>query len=337
MGTMFLLAAVFVLTAAFSFVVAGRDTPNAVALPISAGALTPITALSMATIMRMTGAIMGVGTIQFFAAEFVTLVPRGTIGLSITAVGVAIALAWAIYTWWKGVAVSSSHALTASITGGAIAVSVLDTNHLTLTDLSPVAIAIGVSLIASPILAMLLAWVLAIPVTWFFKNTAPHRVGYGARGTLAITAAANALGHGVQYGQRIYVVVLMAVAAAGLDSIPDWLLAGSVILLLGLGTFLTAWRVNYTLTRRISLLDPLHSAMASTTSALLLLVGSFMLHIPLSSSLTTVAAITGTGAAHNSGSVRWAQVLRLMAYFIFTVIICAVAGFGLLAAILALA
>ena len=74
MGTVILLAAVFVLTAAFSFVVAGRDTPNAVALPIAAGALTPMTALWMTAVMRMVGAIMGVSTIQF-AAEFIELVP----------------------------------------------------------------------------------------------------------------------------------------------------------------------------------------------------------------------------------------------------------------------
>src|SRR5699024_4210369 len=77
----------------------------------------------------------------------------------------------------------------------------------------------------------------------------------------------------------------------------------------------------------ISLLDPLHSAVASSTSALLLLIGSFMLHIPLSSSLTTVAAITGAGTAQNSGAVRWIQVLRLMAYFIGTVLVCAAAAF----------
>ena len=334
MGTLILLAAVFVLTAAFSFVVAGRDTPNAVALPIASGALTPMTALWMTAVMRMAGAIMGVSTIQFFAAEFVELVPLDDRGLTIAVVGVAIALAWAIYTWWKGVAVSSSHALTASITGGALAVSLLDTNHLVLTDLSPVAVGIGLSLIISPILAALFAWVLAIPVTWFCKDTAPHRVGYSARGTLAITAAANALGHGVQYGQRIYIVLLMTIAAAGVDTIPLWLLASGVVALLGLGTFINAWRVNYTLTRRISVLDPLHSAIASSTSALLLLVGSFMLHIPLSSSLTTVASITGAGTAQNSGSVRWAQVLRLMMYFITTVVICAVVSFGVLSAIL---
>lgn len=334
MGTLILLAAVFVLTAAFSFVVAGRDTPNAVALPIASGALTPMTALWMTAVMRMAGAIMGVSTIQFFAAEFVELVPLDDRGLTIAVVGVAIALAWAIYTWWKGVAVSSSHALTASITGGALAVSLLDTNHLVLTDLSPVAVGIGLSLIISPILAALFAWVLAIPVTWFCKDTAPHRVGYSARGTLAITAAANALGHGVQYGQRIYIVLLMTIAAAGVDTIPLWLLASGVVALLGLGTFINAWRVNYTLTRRISVLDPLHSAIASSTSAFLLLVGSFMLHIPLSSSLTTVASITGAGTAQNSGSVRWAQVLRLMMYFITTVVICAVVSFGVLSAIL---
>ena len=336
MGTVILLAAVFVLTAAFSFVVAGRDTPNAVALPIAAGALTPMTALWMTAVMRMVGAIMEVSTIQFFAAEFIELVPLDDRGLTIATVGVAIALAWAIYTWWKGVAVSSSHALTASITGGALAVSLFSTNHLVLADLSPVAMAIGISLVASPILAVLVAWVLAIPVTWFCKDTAPHRVGYGSRGSLAITAAANALGHGVQYGQRIYIVLLMAIAAAEANTIPLWMVASGIVILLGLGTFINAWRVNYTLTRRISVLDPLHSAIASSTSAILLLVGSFMLHVPLSSSLTTVASITGAGTAQNSGSVRWAQVLRLMMYFITTVIICAVAGFAILGSILLL-
>ncbi|GAA4479036.1 low-affinity phosphate transporter PitH [Enteractinococcus fodinae] len=334
MGTFLLLAAVLILTAAFSFVVAGRDTPNAVALPIAAGALTPGTALSMTAVMRVVGAIMGVGSIQFFAAGFVALVPEGDIGLVVTAIGVAVALAWALFTWWKGVLVSSSHALTAAITGGAVAVSVLGAGHLIVDDLSPVAINLALSLIASPVLAVLLAWVVAIPLTWLTKNVAPHRVAYSSRGTLAITAAANALGHGVQYGQRLYIVALMSVTAAGADAIPHWALAWTIIVLLGLGTFVTAWRVNYTLTRRITVLDPMHSAIASSTSALLLLVGSFMLHIPLSSSITTVAAITGAGTAQNSGAVRWAQVLRLMTYFLMTVIVCAALGFGLLSLVM---
>lgn len=335
MSTLVLLTAVFTLVAAFSVVVAGRDTPNAVALPISSGALTPASAVSMSAVMRMAGAIMGVVSIDFFAADFAVLIPTGNIGLAITAMGIGVALAWAIFTWWRGVAVSSSHALTAAITGAAIAVSLTESAHLDLADLSPVALGISISLIASPILAMLVAWVLALPVTWFVRNTAPHRVGYGARGTLAIGAAANALGHGVQYGQRIYLVLLLSVAAAGVEAIPTWVLAVAVVVLLGLGSVMTAWRVNYTLARRITLLDPLHSAIASSTSAILLLVGSFMLHIPLSSSLTTVASITGAGAAQSNGVLRWVQVLRLIAYFLITVIICAVTAFTLLAAVLA--
>lgn len=336
MSTLILLTAVFILTAAFSFVVAGRDTPNAVALPIASGALTPANAVAMTAFMRMAGALMGVGTIQFFAAAFVELVPSGNVGLSVTTVGIAVALAWAIFTWWRGVAVSSSHALTAAVTGGAIAVSLTETGHLVLADLSPVSIGIIISLFASPVLAMLVAWLLAIPVTWFVKDTAPHRVSYGARGALAIGAAANALGHGVQYGQRIYLVLLMSVAAAGTEAIPNWVLATSVVILLGLGSIFTAWRVNYTLARRITVLDPLHSAVASSTSALLLLIGSFMLHIPLSSSLTTVAAITGAGTAQSSnGVVRWVQVLRLMTYFFFTVLVCAAAAFLILTTITA--
>src|SRR5690625_1882407 len=337
MSTVILLAAVLVLSAVFRLVVAGLDTPNAVALPIAAGALTPATALSMTALMRMVGAIMGVGTVQFFAAEFITLVPAGDIGLAITAIGIAVALTWALYTWWKGVVISSSHALTAAITGGAVAVSLLYSHHLTLNDLSPIGVSLLISLVTSPVLAALLAWLLAVPITWLTKNVAPHRVAYSSRGTLAITAAANALGHGVQYGQRIYLLMLMAVSVAGVEALPEWLLAGSVILLLGLGTFATAWRVNYTLARRIIVLDPLHSAVASSSSALLLLVGSFMLHFPLSSSITTVAAITGAGTAQNSGSVRWNQVVRLMAYFLLTVLICAAVGFAILSAVITLA
>ena len=113
----------------------------------------------------------------------------------------------------EGVAVSSSHALTASITGGALAVSLFSTNHLVLADLSPL-LWLSISLVASPILAVLVAWV-SIPVTWFCKDTAPHRVGYGSRGSWPSRQRANALGHGVQYGQRIYIVLLMAIAAAG--------------------------------------------------------------------------------------------------------------------------
>src|SRR5699024_9401228 len=76
----------------------------------------------------------------------------------------------------------------------------------------------------------------------------------------------------------------------------------------------------------ISLLSfPTRRSSDLSTSALLLLIGSFMLHIPLSSSLTTVAAITGAGTAQNSGAVRWIQVVRLMAYFIGTVLVCAAA------------
>jgi PiT family inorganic phosphate transporter len=336
MGTLFLLAAVMVLAAAFSFVVAGRDTPNAVALPIAAGALTPSSALGMTAVMRMAGAIMGVSTVNFFAAGFVELVPDGAIGLAITAIGLTVALAWALYTWWRGVVVSSSHALTASIAGGAVAVSMLGTNHLVFSDLIPTISNLTISLVASPILALVLAWLLAIPVTWLAKDVAPHRVAYSSRGTLAIAAAANALGHGVQYGQRIYIVMLMAVSAANVEAISSWVTASVVVLLLGLGTFVPAWRVNYTLARRITVLDPLHSAIASSTSALLLLIGSFMLHIPLSSSLTTVASITGAGTAQNSGAVRWVQVLRLTAYFVITVVLCAGVSFLLLSLIMSL-
>src|SRR5690625_851534 len=130
--------------------------------------------------------------------------------------------------------------------------------------------------------------------------------------------------------------MLMAVSAANVEAISSWVTASVVVLLLGLGTFVPAWLVNYTLARRITILDPLHSAVASSTSALLLLIGSFMLHIPLSSSLTTVAAITGAGTAQNNGVVRWVQVLRLMSYFFGTVIVCAATAFAIVGVISAL-
>ena len=127
MSTLLLFILAVVLAGALTFVVAGRDTPNAVALPIASGALTPVTALSMTALMRMVGAVLGVGTVQFFAADFVALVPAGNTGLSITIVGLAVTLAWA-YLPGFAVPLFRLSMPDASITGGAIALSCWDSS-----------------------------------------------------------------------------------------------------------------------------------------------------------------------------------------------------------------
>ena len=122
---------------------------------------------------------------------------------------------------------------------------------------------------------------------------------------------------------RILLVLLLAFAGAGAPSAVDWWVPLSVGTVLASGTLFGGWRIAHTLTERIVDLDPLRAGIASLVSAALLFVGAYALHLPLSSTHSTVASIVGAGQNQPYTSVRWPAVSRIVAYWVATVLVCA--------------
>jgi PiT family inorganic phosphate transporter len=320
------LVVVLALSVVYGLVNGMRDAPNAVALPVRSRALTPGPALVLAAFMNLVGGVLSGGFITAAWQSLPEELHGGGEGLLLAGVGFLVAVGWGLFAWVRGMPISMTHSLIAAVLGASLALAITGDLPLYAAWSAGLLAVTLLGLVLTPALAWFLSWLLVTPATWIARDAAPGTVNYGARMTLAVTGAANALGHGVQAGQRITFVLLLAFAAAGTPEAVGWWVPLSVGVVLAIGTLFGGWRIAHTLTERIVVLDPLRAGIASLVSAALLFVGSYALHLPLSSTHAAVASIVGAGQNQRFTSVRWLEVCRIAAYWAATLLVCAGAG-----------
>ncbi len=327
-----MLAVTLLLLAVHGVVTGMRDAPNAAALPVRTRALTAPAALWLAAGMNLVGAVLAGGLIQVATEDVLDLVPEDGTGLLLLSVALAVSTAWGLAAWWKGMPISTTHALTTAMGGAALALWVTGSLERIDHDLWGLLLVILLALALSPLVAWLLAWLAVTPSVWVSRDAAPGAVNHRARMVLAISGAANALGHGVQIGQRLSLMGALALQSAGADMLDGWWIPVLSGFILAAGTLLGGWRIAHTLTERLVQLDPMRSAVASSVSAGLLFLGSFALHLPLSSTHTAVAAIIGAGQRQPYTAVRWPLATRILLYALATLLVCFTAAVILAAA-----
>ncbi|MEV4902036.1 inorganic phosphate transporter [Citricoccus sp. NPDC055426] len=327
-----LLGLVFLFAAGYGLLNGMRDAPNAIALPVRTRALTPRAALLLAAAMNLIGGILSGGLLTAVWRELPPVVPEGAPGLVMALVAQAVAIAWGYFAWRRGMPISMTHALIVGLVGAGLALSI--TGHASFEGLwTPTLVtAMLLGLVLSPVLAWLLSWVLVTPATWAARDAAPGGVNHAARMSLAISGAANALGHGVQSGQRLTFMVALAFAAIGRPEALGWWVPVAAGLSVALGTLFGGWRIAHTLTDTLVRLDPLRAGVASIVSAGLLFVGSFALHLPLSSTHSATASIIGAGVNQRYTAVRWPQFQKVVGYWLATLVAPALAALILAAA-----
>lgn len=326
------LVVVLVLSVAYGLVNGMRDAPNAIALPVRSRALTPGTALLLAAVMNLIGGVLSGG---FMAAAWTSLPAElhgGGQGLLLAGVGFLTAVGWGLFAWARGMPVSMTQSLITAVLGASLALAVTgDLPFFASWSLGLVA-SVLLGLVVTTLLAWALSWVLVTPATGLARDAAPGAVNHAARMSLAVSGALNALGHGVQSGQRITFGLLLALAAAGVPEAVGWWLPVFVGAVLAVGTLFGGWRIAHTLTERIVVLDPLRAGIASLVSAGLLFVGAYALHLPLSSTHAAVGSIVGAGQNQRYRSIRWPQVVRIAGYWLATLAVCTGSGVLLAAA-----
>lgn len=328
----FLLGAVILFAGGFAFINGFHDVSNSIATSVRTRALTPTVAVRLAALFNLVGALMSASLATLFTGDSIDL-PPGQSGLGILLAALLSACAWGIFTWYRGMPSSSTHALIGALVGagGAAAVlggeSIAGSGRVFLLD-------IALPLLLSPLIAYLLAYVVVFPATWLQRHNSPRKVNEGNRMAQAVLTAAFALGHGLQDGQRTMVVIVLALAGAGLYSgsaIPLWVQVFAAVLLAG-GSLLGGWRITHTLSNRLVRVDPLRGMTAQGVSAVMLFVGALSLHMPLSSTHTMTSAIVGAGANQRYATVRGRVLRSVLLVWITTAPVTA-----LLAAILYLA
>ncbi|MER5579609.1 inorganic phosphate transporter [Streptomyces massasporeus] len=287
----------------FDFTNGFHDAANAIATSISTRALTPRVALAMAAVMNFCGAFLGTGVAQTVGSGIIEA-PEANSGLLLVLCALLGAIGWNVFTWWRGLPTSSSHALIGGLVGAALAASAT-------VQWSGILDKVILPMLVSPLVGVVLGYLLHTGILWAFRRSTPRRTMGRFRIAQTVSAAAMGLGHGLQDAQKTMGVIVLALVTAGWQdgfSVPVWVIA-AVALAMAAGTYTGGRRIITTLGRRIVHLDPPRGFAAETAAAAVLYTTAFLVKAPISTTQTITAAILGAGATRRFSAVRW-QVAR---------------------------
>lgn len=109
--------------------------------------------------------------------------------------GLLGAIAWNMITWYFGLPSSSSHALIGGLVGAALASG-------SRVEWTVILDKVVIPMIGSPLFGFGAAFVVMVAIMWIFRKRNPHKVYRGFRLAQTVSAAAMALGHGLQDARR---------------------------------------------------------------------------------------------------------------------------------------
>jgi PiT family inorganic phosphate transporter len=253
----------------------------------------------MAAVMNMIGAFLGTEVASTVGSGIISA-PAGLAGLVVVLSALVGAIVWNLVTWWLGLPSSSSHALIGGLVGAGLA-------SAGTVQWSGVIDKVVIPMVVSPVVGFVLAGLVMLAILWLFRGARPTRVSRGFRIAQTISAAAMALGHGLQDAQKTMGVIVLALVVGGYHQgfeIPWWVVVLSAGAL-SAGTYSGGWRIMRTLGRRIIDLDPPRGFAAELTASAVLYTTAFAFAAPISTTQTITSSILGVGATKRLSAVRW--------------------------------
>ncbi|WP_407344769.1 inorganic phosphate transporter [Pengzhenrongella phosphoraccumulans] len=323
-----LVVIVVVVALGFDYTNGFHDAANAIATSVSTRALTPRVALVMAAVFNVIGALLGTGVALTIGSGIIDISSdSGVQGLVVVLAALVGAITWNLITWWLGLSSSSTHALIGGLTGAGLASS-------TTVHWSVILDKVVLPMVISPLVGFGLAYLLMVGVLWIVRSMAPAKTMRRFRLAQTASAAAMALGHGLQDAQKTMGVIVLALVAGGLmpsgSDIPLWVKLAAATAI-SLGTYSGGWRIMRTLGRKIIELDPSRGFVAETVAASVLYTTAFVFQAPISTTHTITSAIMGVGATKRLSAVRWGVAKNIGIGWILTIPMAGLVAAGMYA------
>ncbi len=286
----------------FDFTNGFHDTANAIATSVSTRVLTPRVAIVMAAALNFLGAFISTAVAKTIGTDVVmrtALTPVAVMAALLAAIG------WNLLTWRFGLPSSSSHALIGGIIGAAVVVSPLHFGALKGGGI----LIIVLSLVLSPIIGLIVAYLLGIALLWIFRRTSPYHVSGISRWLQRVSAAFVAFSHGSNDAQKTMGIITAAILTyeraplSAQFNVPVWVIAASAIAM-GLGTSFGGWRIIKTMGMRVVKMRPIDGFAAQTAAASIIFSAS-RVGLPVSTTHVIAGSVMGVGARQRLSAVRW--------------------------------
>jgi len=305
--------AIIGLALCFDFINGFHDSANSIATVVSTRVLTPRYAVIWAAFFNFVAAFG-------FGVKVATTIGKGVIhpGIvdpTVILAGLVGAIFWDLLTWYSGLPTSSSHALIGGFAGAAVMKAGWDA-------INPQGfIKITSFIVIAPVLGLVMGYLLMVLVMQIFQKSTPDKVDRFFRKGQLFSAAFYSLGHGTNDAQKTMgLIYILLISCGRLDahaSVPIWVIL-SCHAAIGLGTLFGGWRIVKTMGQKIAKLRPVGGFCAETAGALMLL-GTAIFGIPVSTTHTITGAIMGVGATQRLSAVRWGVAEKIIWAWLLTI------------------
>lgn len=300
----------------FDYINGFHDAANAVATVVSTGVLPMRTAVLVAGVLNVVGALMGTAVAKTIGGD---LLDAAQVSQTLVLSALLGAIAWNLITWYFGIPSSSSHALIGGLVGAGIA-------KVGVAAIKPEGIIKVVkALILSPIIGFALGFVVMILVLWIVRRGRVSVINRSFRRLQLLSAGFMAVSHGSNDAQKSMGVITMALVAYGAASknadgkfdVPLWVVLVCATAM-GLGTAAGGVRIIKTMGAKIIDLKPIHGFCAETSAAATILGASF-LGVPVSTTHVISSCIMGVGASQRVSAVRWGVTAKILWAWVLTI------------------
>ena len=320
---LFMLMLIVAIGLIFDFINGFHDTANAIATSVATRVLKPGTAVLMAGVLNVLGALTGTAVATTIGKGIVP--PTVTTQLLVIA-ALLSAIVWDLATWRFGIPSSSSHALIFSIVGAGVAAAgwqSIEFGGLTKTFQG---------LVFSPLLGFLGAFLLMLLLLWILARMRPQLVTRIFGRLQILSAAWLAFSHGGNDAQKTMGVITMALASyygwtGSQWGVPLWVILAAATSM-GLGTAVGGWRIVRTVGFKVVELRPINGFAAETAAAAIIEVAS-RLGIPVSTTHVISSAILGVGATKRLSAVRWGIAGHIVVAWVVTIPACIALGWAI--------
>ncbi len=314
------IVAIILIAVFFDFINGFHDTANSISTVVSTRVLSPRAAVLLAALFNFAAFfIVGTPVAHLVGSGIIStsLVTGNTqVGLILVFSALLGAITWDLITWYLGLPTSSSHALIGGIVGSGIAAGGLSVVHLGGIEI------VVKYMVLSPIIGVAVAFGIMGGLYNLLKKARPHTVNMYFQRLQILSSSAVSFSHGSNDAQKTMGIITLLLLAAGRlpenkFAVPDWVaLLGYTTI--ALGTLAGGWRIIRTMGMRITHLLPVNG-FAAETAAALVIFGSSLGGIPVSTTHVVAGSIMGVGATKRFSAVRWGIARRIVWAWIITI------------------
>ena len=306
-----LIIVVVIAAVVFDYMNGWNDSANAIATVVSTRVLSPGTAVMLAALLNLGGALVSESVAKTLSKDIVD--PQLVTQTAILACMIAAA-AWVWFCTAGGLPISGSHSLIGALIGASVA------KHGSVGILKFAGIKkVLLALLISPLAGFAISFLLMGTLLWILRRLSNTQVQRTFGKLQLVSVSLMAWEHGKNDAQKVMGVITLALIAGGFQSSHDVQLWVKLVCAtaMAIGTAAGGWKVIRTLGSNLIKIQPVHGFAAETGASITLGIAA---HIgaPVSTTHTITGAIMGVGATRRLSAVRWGLGTKIMLAWVFT-------------------